>query len=172
VYLIQERHRVVSKGDILSHCWGDPWASDSALARSLMKVRQAIGDFDSKAPLIKTVHRVGYCFVARLEFEPSAEAPPRSAAERVEPQPSSRRLALLPFVNATHDDQLGWIELGLMSMLGKALRPPRDISLVPTNDLMAALDSLAGPMTHAQKRQALRFALGCPLVAWGEVTGG
>jgi tetratricopeptide (TPR) repeat protein len=59
-----------------------------------------------------------------------------------------------------------------MSMLGKALRSLRDLSLVPTRELIAALDSLVGPMTEEQKRQSLRLGLSSPLVAWGELSGG
>ncbi len=172
VYLLQERHRVVSKHEILARCWGDPVVSDGALARSMMKVRQAIGDFDPKAPLIKTIHRVGYRFMGRVEFEVLQTAPRTREAQGHEQRFSRKRLVLLPFLNATHDDQLGWVELGLMSLVSKALQSLKGIFIVPTRDVLAALDNLAGPMSRAEKHQALRSALGSELVAWGEVTGG
>src|SRR5258705_13643206 len=69
VYLIEQRHRTVTKGELLSNCWGDDPPGDGALARTIMKIRQATHDFDSEAPLIKTAHRVGYRFVGEVTLE-------------------------------------------------------------------------------------------------------
>ena len=67
-HLIRQRHRVVSKQELLETVWPGQPVSPSALARAVMKVRQAIGDAD-EAPLIRTVPRVGYHFVAPMADE-------------------------------------------------------------------------------------------------------
>ena len=67
VHLIEHRDRIVTKHELLRSVWGRVEVSDSVVARSIMKVRAAIGDHDGSAPLIRTAHRVGYRFVGEVE---------------------------------------------------------------------------------------------------------
>ena len=64
-HLLDHRHHAVSKDALLGACWGDDPPGDGALARAVMKARQAIDDLDESRPLIRTVHRVGYKLSAR-----------------------------------------------------------------------------------------------------------
>ncbi len=68
VYLIENRHRVLSRDSIACEFFNNFMLGNGALARTVMKIREATGDFDHANPLIKTVLRAGYRFVAPVEL--------------------------------------------------------------------------------------------------------
>jgi len=169
VHLLQHRHRTVTKAELLSACWGVNPPSDGALARTIMKVRQATGDFDGDSPLIMTVHRIGYRFVGEVEFDargrPGGE--PLPAGHEIA---QTRRIVLLPLVNATGDDSFAWIELGLLSLVAKSLLDVPNVSVVPVQDVLAAI---GGASREGIPRQIelVDAALGATLCIWGELQG-
>jgi DNA-binding response OmpR family regulator len=65
-YLLRHCDRVVSKEELLEHCWSGTFVSDAALSRCLAKVRKAVQPDHAALPVIKTVYGRGYCFVAPL----------------------------------------------------------------------------------------------------------
>ena len=151
-HLIRQRHRVVSKQELLETVWPGQPVSPSALARAVMKVRQAIGDAD-EAPLIRTVPRVGYHFVAPMADEAVPHGPP--------PAPT---LALLPFDNTTGDSTLDWVKLGLMSMVSETLARVGRFSLVGVAPLLGAVaadgqDSVAARVAAVQRHTGARLVV-------------
>ncbi|HEY9066561.1 MAG TPA: hypothetical protein VIO33_16395, partial [Burkholderiaceae bacterium] len=58
------------------------------------------------------------------------------------PAEPSQRLALLPFENATRDEDLVWIELGLASVVAKGLSNIPGLSVAPVKDTLLALGEL------------------------------
>jgi DNA-binding winged helix-turn-helix (wHTH) protein/class 3 adenylate cyclase len=79
-YLLDHRDRVVSRDELLAQCWPDTFVSDAALTRCLGKIRQAVGQSRTEPPVIQTLHRQGYRFVAAVTVMPtSPEASPASA---------------------------------------------------------------------------------------------
>lgn len=158
LHLIQQRHRVVSKQELLEKVWPGRCVSASALARAVMKLRQAIGDTDA-APLIRTVPRVGYRFIAPLAGE---AAQPAFMAE-------IPTLALLPFENATGDTALGWVELGLMAMVAEALARDRRLTLVGTQALLGAVAAHRGSAVAACVA-AVQRDTGARLVVHGRIS--
>ena len=65
--LIRERHRVVSKEELLDIVWGNRFVSESALTSRVKAARQAIGDDGRNQRLIRTAHGRGYQFVASAD---------------------------------------------------------------------------------------------------------
>jgi predicted ATPase/class 3 adenylate cyclase len=63
-YLLQHRDRVVPKEELLDEIWGDRFVSESALTSRIKSVRQAVGDDGTTQAVIRTIHGVGYRFVA------------------------------------------------------------------------------------------------------------
>ena len=152
-HLIRQRHRVVSKQELMEKVWPGQRVSSSALARAVMKLRQAIGDGDD-VPLIRTVPRVGYHFVAPVA---DAAAPPPGP-------PQALTLALLPFDNATGDGTLGWVELGLMSMVTETLARDGRFSLVGMASLLGAVaahddTSVAARVAAVQRHTGARLVV-------------
>ena len=81
LYLIQHQDCVVTRDELLEHCWPGTFVSESALTRCLARVRKAVGDHRGGPPLIKTVHGQGYRFVAPL-LAASSQLPPPSEAHQ------------------------------------------------------------------------------------------
>jgi DNA-binding winged helix-turn-helix (wHTH) protein len=151
-HLIRQRHRVVSKQELLEKVWPGQRVSSSALARAVMKLRQAIGDGDG-APLIRTVPRVGYHFVAPLDAAAPSPGPPQALT-----------LALLPFDNATGEGTLDWVELGLMSMVTETLARDGRFSLVGMASLLGAIaahdeTSVAARVAAVQRHTGARLVV-------------
>ena len=65
-YLIRNRERVVSKGDLIKAIWNGRIVSDAALTTRLNAARVAIGDSGEEQRLIKTLPRKGFRFVGAL----------------------------------------------------------------------------------------------------------
>ncbi len=71
VFLIENRHRVVSTDELLDHIWQDEIVQPGSLAAAIMRVRKALleSQRDPAGAIIRTHQRVGYRFVARLDGE-------------------------------------------------------------------------------------------------------
>jgi DNA-binding response OmpR family regulator len=80
IYLLQQRDRVVSKEELLEHCWPGTYVSEAALTRCLAKVRKAVQPDGGHAPVIKTVYGQGYCFVAPIATAPREQPLPMTPA--------------------------------------------------------------------------------------------
>ena len=61
-YLAKRPDRVVTRRELLDGVWPEQRVSDAALARAVMKARQAMGE-GGESSAIRTVPRVGYRFV-------------------------------------------------------------------------------------------------------------
>lgn len=111
IYLIRNRERVVSKGDLVRTIWGGRFVSDAAVTTRLNAVRRAIGDTGEKQLLIKTLQRQGFRFVGAVQEEERQQSPVERAGSMardgmtVEAPPSATRLSIvvLPFANLSGD---------------------------------------------------------------------
>ena len=73
--LIQERHRVVPKSELLDRVWGHRFVTESALTSRIKSARQAIADDGRAQRLIRTVHGRGYQFVGEVRELEAGLAP-------------------------------------------------------------------------------------------------
>jgi DNA-binding winged helix-turn-helix (wHTH) protein/predicted ATPase len=85
VYLIAQRHRVVTKSELIEHLWPQHFVSDNALHQRMTMARRALGDSRQRQTCIKTIRGKGYRFIvpvaeiaSRLPRE--APAPPHPAS--------------------------------------------------------------------------------------------
>ncbi|WP_089718305.1 AAA family ATPase, partial [Candidatus Entotheonella palauensis] len=65
-YLLEHRHRVVSRDELFEQCWPESYVSDATLTSCLRRVREVIGQTQRGPTLIATRHRRGYQFVAEV----------------------------------------------------------------------------------------------------------
>ncbi|HEB88075.1 MAG TPA: hypothetical protein ENI85_00750, partial [Deltaproteobacteria bacterium] len=86
-YLIERRHRVVSKQELLDALWPDQVVSEGVLKRAIHALRVAVADTGSQQSVIATRSRVGYRFVAELH----PRLPPRMELAGAEGEPVSDR---------------------------------------------------------------------------------
>lgn len=96
VHLIRNRHRMVTKDEIAADVWQGRCVSDSSISSRVRSARKAVGDDGAAQRVIRTVHGLGFRFVADV-----AEAAPAKAADHagaVANPPTSRpSIAILPF---------------------------------------------------------------------------
>jgi len=65
-YLIEHRHRLVTKQELLAHVWLHQFVDDSVIARCIMAARKAIGDTQGSPQSIITLRSQGYRFTAAV----------------------------------------------------------------------------------------------------------
>jgi sulfatase modifying factor 1 len=86
IMLIENRHRVVGKDEIIEQIWKGRVISDATLSSRIKSARQALGDDGSAQKLIRTIHGRGFRFVGDVEqHDPpvAAETDPSAAATDV-----------------------------------------------------------------------------------------
>jgi DNA-binding winged helix-turn-helix (wHTH) protein/tetratricopeptide (TPR) repeat protein len=95
VYLIENRHRVVDRDELMRAVWGHVHLTESVLGQAIRLARQVFGDSGEDQQVIKTVRGFGYRWAAPV-VEAGAKPRAESAAVAHEPRTSRwRRFALL-----------------------------------------------------------------------------
>ncbi len=100
--LIENRHRMVPRAEIMETVWAGRAVSDSALSSRIKSVRQALDDDGNAQRLIRTVHGQGFRFVGEVESAAPAAGPspaPTAAQELAREVLARPVLAVLPFEN-------------------------------------------------------------------------
>ena len=142
VHLLRHRDRAVSGDELLDALWPPGVGSDAAVARAVMKIRQALGE-----ALVRTVRGAGYRFAGTV-----AEGPARAAP--------SAAIALLPFENLSGRVDLDWIELGLLCLVARELAGRPALAVVSVPALLAALQASPDARTPDERAAAVRRLLG------------
>ncbi len=76
MFLVDQRHRIVSKEEIFERVWPNTAVMDATLAGCIQEIRRALGD-DAKHPhIIRTVPKLGYRFVAPVNEGIASLLPP------------------------------------------------------------------------------------------------
>lgn len=77
MFLVHEAPRVVTKRELHERLWPDSFVSDASLTALVKELRRGLGDRNQEAPVIRTVHRVGYAL--SLEVERDTKPPAGTA---------------------------------------------------------------------------------------------
>jgi DNA-binding winged helix-turn-helix (wHTH) protein len=77
--LIEERHRVVSKDELLQRVWRGAAVEEGNLSTYIAKLRTALGDHSQAPRFIRTYHGHGYRFVGQIAGAPRTAARPRAS---------------------------------------------------------------------------------------------
>jgi TolB-like protein/Flp pilus assembly protein TadD len=123
-YLIRNRHRVVSKDDILAAVWDGRVVSESTLTTRINGARSAIGDSGETQRLIKTLPRKGLRFVGavREEQHRATAIPPAAVEPPGTPSlPDRPSIAVLPFANMSGDPEQEYFADGMAEEIITAL---------------------------------------------------
>ena len=88
VLLASNRHRLVTKDEIVENIWEGRAISDATLSSRIRAARKAIGDDGKTQSMIRTVQRRGFRFVGRVDVEDNANS---STATRTQGAPQRAR---------------------------------------------------------------------------------
>jgi adenylate cyclase len=107
-FVIENRQRVVSRDDLITHVWDGRIVSESALARCIYGARSAIGDDGEAQRLIKTLPRKGLRFVGAVREEPQPSGGAGTSIGAAQPPPvlalpDRPSIAVLAFTNMSGD---------------------------------------------------------------------
>jgi Tol biopolymer transport system component/DNA-binding winged helix-turn-helix (wHTH) protein len=69
LFLLENRGRLIEKGEILDAVWKDTAVTENALTREVAKLRKSLGDDPKNARYISTVHTRGYRFIAEVQVK-------------------------------------------------------------------------------------------------------
>jgi DNA-binding winged helix-turn-helix (wHTH) protein len=75
-FLIEHRHRVVTRAELLDNVWSDAHVQHGSITQSIWQIRQAFGDTPKRQSVIRTVRSRGHRFVADVHVRSSAEPSP------------------------------------------------------------------------------------------------
>ncbi|RQH11252.1 winged helix-turn-helix domain-containing tetratricopeptide repeat protein [Bradyrhizobium sp. RP6] len=133
LYLVTQRARVVSKGDLISQIWSDRIVSGSALNSRINAVRKAIGDDGATQRLIKTIPRKGFRFVGEVREE-AAASPARPGTVPTPPRVADRpAIAVLAFENMSGDPAQDYFGDGISEDILTALSKQRWFMVIARN---------------------------------------
>ena len=136
VYLVQNRDRVVSKGDLIASVWGGRIVSDSTLTSRINAARKAIGDSGGDQKLIRTVPRKGLRFVATVLTRSNAVSTPDEIpglSRPALPLPDRPAIAVLPFTNMSGDPEQEYFSDGISEDIITALSELRWFFVIARN---------------------------------------
>lgn len=149
VLLASRAGRVVPRDDIMAELWPGLVVGDDSLARTLSKLRQALGD-DAKAPrYVETIAKRGYRLIAAVQ--PAAVEVGTVAAPGPAPEPGPSR-------------HRAWTVLLLAAVAGLAIvvpwLPPRNARPPPSEDstrLLARADDYYFQFSRADNEAAIEL---------------
>jgi TolB-like protein len=155
-HLICNRHRVVSKDDLLAAIWKGRIVSEATLDSRINAARRAIGDSGEQQRLIKTVARKGVRFVGAVVQqieEPQNEGPTSSSAvhrdERITdeprpaPPPDRPSIAVLPFANLSGEPVQDYFADGMADEIITALSRCSGLFVIARNSSFTYKDKAA-----------------------------
>lgn len=130
VYLLRNRHRVVSKDDLLHAIWDGRAVSDSAFTTRINAVRRALGDDGSRQRLVRTYTGKGFRFIGEVTELPNFDPPTnivRASCDAV-PHPTMSdgpSIAVMPLSNLSGERELNYVADGTVEeMITGLLRIP------------------------------------------------
>lgn len=166
-HLLAHRGRVVTKQELLETVWQGAAVSDAVIHRAVVKLREALNEAPGAVPALRTLHRVGYRWVADVEERRPAPAPPAGplpeagSAASAARQPAAvlrshsgmtpaerPRVALQNFVNATGDAAHDWAAWGLPRLVCEALADHPELAPVNQSAVAEAWRSLPEGSAH------------------------
>lgn len=171
--LLDEAPRVVSKRELHARLWPGGVVADATLIALIKQLRAALDDHDRTAPLIRTVHRVGYA----LEIPPAhREAAMPSVATACWLTLGPRRLSLATGENIVGRDETATVRLDDPMVSRRHAR----ILVSDSRTLIEDLGSKNGTFIDGRPiaavpmplRDGTQLAFGTVLVTYGESRNG
>ena len=148
LHLVPNRHRVVSRDELLQAVWAGRLVSDSTVASHINAVRKAIGDSGSGQRLLRTVARKGFRFVGMVQEDAPLVV---SSLPVFMPPPNRPSIAVLPFQNLSGDASQDYFADGVVEDVITALSRVRWLFVIARNTSFAFKHRSADPRQVGQE---------------------
>lgn len=131
--LLARRPNVVGKAEIRGHLWEGAFVSDASLPTLMAEIRRAVGDAARPPRFVRTVHGIGYAFIADViapdSVQPAAESPAGWLVG------AALRIAVFPGENVLGREGPGVIAVGSSTVSRRHVRLTVDGRGVTAEDL-------------------------------------
>ncbi len=155
-YLVEERGRIVTRGDLISTIWNGRFVSDSTVNSRIAAARKVIGDRGRSQSMIRSFPRRGYRFVGDVQTEGQP-----SDQSSVVPLPAfslHSSIVVLPFENLSREQQHDHFAEGLVDDITTALTQFRHLIVVPRS-IGASYRGRTADVTQITKELNVHYAL-------------
>jgi len=189
VFLIQNRNRAVSKNEIQDVVWANLEISETAMTRAIMKARKVLSVDEKKQPFIKTIHGHGYRFmpeVQEIEHNPNVSGTSKSTTSSPKNKSllgilafavmcslivigviysnqdkftSDSRIAILPFIDKTNNQDYNWTSKGLMGLSTEIIKAQNNVKTVSTSQTSKVISTYNDLDLSAQEINDLKQSL-------------
>jgi TolB-like protein len=144
ICLLQNRHRVVTKDDLITSVWGGRIVSEATLTSRIYAARKAVGDSGQGQKLIRTIARKGLRFVGDVRTQLDGPQPAiatdqplldefQEASPAALPLPERPAIAVLPFTNPSGDPEQEYFSDGISEDIVTALAKSRTLFVIARN---------------------------------------
>jgi DNA-binding winged helix-turn-helix (wHTH) protein len=146
--LVQNRDRVVKKGELLNAVWPDSYVEESNLAQNIFVLRRALGDEKTDHKYIVTIPGTGYRFVASVNerYMPEAGASPKEVSAIAEGTRTVSSIAVLPFRSFGDEGADEFLGLGLADAVVTKLSNIKQLLVRPTFAVLGYRDVQPDPV--------------------------
>jgi DNA-binding winged helix-turn-helix (wHTH) protein/Tol biopolymer transport system component len=154
IYLVENRGRVVEKGELLDSVWTGTFVTEDTLVHAVREIRRALGDDRENPKFVQTVPRRGYRFVGEVYTEalPDEAVPDEYRPEYGDrrPQESAGRPALSGPLPMTVLIAIGTIAVVLAIVTGTYfLRRPEHKAIYETQEQLTFGEFSAGKPAYS-----------------------
>ena len=112
VYLLQNRHRTVTREELFDTVWQRKVVCDTTLSNHINSVRNILGDNGNKQSVIATLRGRGYQFIAKTqEIDNSVSIKPTHKSTQ------HKRIAVLPFNNVKVDPKTNYLGFAIADQI-------------------------------------------------------
>jgi|HubBroStandDraft_1064217.scaffolds.fasta_scaffold00684_13 tetratricopeptide (TPR) repeat protein/DNA-binding winged helix-turn-helix (wHTH) protein len=81
LYMIERRQRLIGKEELIENFWQGAAVTDNAVVQCIKEIRKVLGDDPHEPRFIRTIHKIGYRFIASVVEEPVAAEVGRPGSE-------------------------------------------------------------------------------------------
>lgn len=133
--LVENRHRMVSKSELMDVIWEGRIVSESAVTSRIRSARKALGDDGKAQRFIRTVHGQGLRFVADVHVAAPATTRPGTEAPHSDQHVSKggSTIVVLPFVNMSAEAEQDYFAHGITEDIITALSNVRTFTVLSRN---------------------------------------
>jgi tetratricopeptide (TPR) repeat protein/DNA-binding winged helix-turn-helix (wHTH) protein len=97
LFLLDQRHRVVTKDEIAAEIWPDAAVTDDTIVQCIVEIRKLLGDDAKQAKYVRTFAKAGYRFVGAVDVvEPEELVSDSDAVVSTSPAPEAETPSQLP----------------------------------------------------------------------------